>query len=140
MLSLGTGDNDWSATVNYEKEKVDAEILTASVVGGANLRWYLTDKFSLSCGAQLGVNYTSLTADWSFGTPTEKYSVGENSLGIVYGIGVGTEYILDKNHAICFGLDYVASTAQPKINIEYESQKMKKQAYAMFTIGYKYSF
>lgn len=142
-LSLGTGSTDFSETVNGISEKVDAEILTASLLGGANARFSVSEKFHLRGDVHLGVNFTSLTVEWSFeetGTPTEKYSVGNNAFGFVYGVGIGVEYEFDKNHAFAFGVDYLASTARPKINIAYESQKMERQAHVLLSVGYKYSF
>lgn len=147
MLSVGSG----SERVSYTEEgnswrrsvKLDADILTASVLGGVDFRWWITDKFSVTGGIKVGVNYTDLTgtlSDRATGWEEDKFSVGANDIGLACGVGVGGAYKFNKNHSFVFGLDYMSFSSQPKFHAWTDSEKVKKQTYVTFSLGYKYSF
>ena len=147
MFSVGTGSesvsyteasNSWRRTI-----KLDADILTVSALGGADLRWWITDNFSVTGGVKLGLNYTDLTGTLVYretGYETDRFSVGSNDVGFVYGIGVGGAYKFNKNHSVEFGLDYMSFGTQHKFHAWTDSERVKKQSYVMVSLGYKYTF
>lgn len=142
MLSAGFGSESISYSEGGYSIKLNSDILTVSFLGGTDLRWWITDNFSVTGGVKVGLNYTDFTGVLTEreGGSSGKFSVGANDVGFVYGIGVGGAYKFDKNHSFEFGLDYMQSGSQPKLHAWDDSEKVKKQSYVMLSLGYRYTF
>lgn len=135
ILSIGGGSLD--QTIYYYGGRVEwnYDVFTVQAAVGANLRCFVTDAFSVFGGVRLGVAYEDVEIE-EYATGYGSYTESESDIGLLYGIGVGAEWNFKDRHSLTFGLDYVASTAQP----EFDDFELDKQSYVVFSVGYKYRF
>ena len=142
--SIGGGSLDQTWDYGYgEVESLDASLVTAQFAGGANLRCYVNDRFSIFGGVRIGAAYESVDVDWKYRLPGYgeiSYSKQEGAFGFLYDVGAGAELRLGEKSALMFGIDYVGSTAQPEFNIYGEKLEMEEQSYVMFSVGAKFLF
>lgn len=131
ILSIGGGSSDYRGS--YERYDLDMSFAQAAL--GANLRCFVNDQFSVFGGVRLGFAYENVEIESE--DSTYLYKQEESDVGLLYGIGVGAELELAPHHSVTLGIDYVASTAQPDFG---DGDKLKKQSYIIFSIGYKYRF
>lgn len=113
----------------------DYNVLMGQLAGGANLRCHVNDRFSVFGGVRAGLAYERVELDVS----TISYSKREDDIGFLYGVGAGAELKLSEHGSLTFGIDYLASTAQPNFK-DVEDGKLNKQAYVVFSIGAKFTF
>ena len=142
--SVGGGSLDQTWYYGYgESESLDCSLVSVQIAGGANLRCYMNDCFSVFGGVRVGAVYESVDADWKYQLPgygTVSYSKQEGALGLLYGIGAGGELHLSSKSALTFGIDYVASTAQPEFSVYGAKLEADEQSYVMFSVGAKFLF
>lgn len=142
--SVGGGALDQTWNYGYgETESLDCSLGTVQFAGGANLRCYVNDRFSVFGGVRIGAAYESIDVDWKYQLPgygRVSYSKREGAFGLLYGVGAGAELRLGEKSALTFGIDYVGSTAQPEFNIYGEKLEMEEQSYVMFSVGAKFLF
>lgn len=126
-----------------EYESQDCTLISVQIAGGANLRCYVNERFSVFGGVRLGAVYESIDVDSKYQLPgygTFSYSKQEGALGLLYGIGAGAELRLGESSGLTFGIDYVASTAQPEFNVYGTKIEADEQSYVMFSVGAKFLF
>ncbi len=138
IFSLGFGSEDWTYSGYNAYEDGDYDVLVMQFAVGANLRFYLSDSFSLFGGGRIGFAYESVDMEFSGYDSVGSYSgsADDSDVGFLYGVGVGGQIDFSDSAALVFGIDYVGMTAEPEVG----GIKTEEQAYMMFSIGYKHKF
>lgn len=138
IFSLGLGSEDWTYSGVSVYEDGDYDVLVMQFAVGANLRFYLSDSFSLFGGARIGFAYESVDMEFSGYDSYGSYSgsADDSDVGFLYGVGVGGQIDFSDSAALVFGIDYVGMTAEPEVG----GIKTDEQAYMMFSVGYKHKF
>lgn len=138
IFSLGFGSEDWTYSGYNAYEDGDYDVLVMQFAVGANLRFYLSDSFSLFGGGRIGFAYESVDMEFSGYDSVGSYSgsADDSDVGFLYGVGVGGQIDFSDSAALVFGIDYVGMTAEPEVG----GIKTDEQAYMMFSVGYKHKF
>lgn len=138
IFSLGFGSEDWTYSGYNAYEDGDYDVLVMQFAVGANLRFYLSDSFSLFGGGRIGFAYESVDMEFSGYDSVGSYSgsADDSDVGFLYGVGVGGQIDFSDSAALVFGIDYVGMTAEPEVG----GIKTEEQAYMMFSVGYKHKF
>ena len=138
IFSLGLGSEDWTYSGYRAYVDLDYDVLVMQFAVGANLRFYLSDSFSLFGGARIGFAYESVDMEFSGYDSYGSYSgsTDDSDVGFLYGVGVGGQVDFSDSAALVFGIDYVGMTAEPEVG----GIKTDEQAYMMFSVGYKHKF
>ena len=138
IFSLGFGSEDWTYSGYNAYEDGDYDVLVMQFAVGANLRFYLSDSFSLFGGGRIGFAYESVDMEFSGYDSVGSYSgsADDSDVGFLYGVGVGGQIDFSDSAALVFGIDYVGMTAEPEVG----GIKTEEQAYMMFSVGYKPTF
>lgn len=107
-------------------------VLFAEISFGANIRWHISNNFSIYAGARIGGGMLYIE-DANYDS--------EAGLGLAYGFSAGGQWSFNKHHAITFGYSFVGSTAESEINtFANHSITVGKQSFNTFSFGYKYTF
>ena len=138
IFSLGFGSEDWTYSGYNAYEDGDYDVLVMQFAVGANLRFYLSDSFSLFGGGRIGFAYESVDMEFSGYDSVGSYSgsADDSDVGFLYGVGVGGQIDFSDSAALVFGIDYVGMTAEPEVG----GIKTEEQAYMMFSVGYKHKY
>lgn len=153
LVGVGAGSADQKYSDEYYSGKVEYDLFEMHVAVGANLRWNITDSFSVFGGAQVGIvsqkvdvkdTWTEYWDDESY-SESDKTKFDDDTIGLRCGVGVGAEWNITENHALRIGADYIYSTARPSCKYDYgdgevEKTKLDRQSYVVFSVGYQYTF
>ena len=141
IVGVGVGEESYTYYDWYDKYEYRAVVGQLSV--GANLRWRLCDEFSLFGGARLGLSYVSVRFENEYEDVDyiDSYSMTEDGIGFLCGVGVGGELHFSENHSLSVAVDYLLSTATAEFDWgEGDKAETKQQQYCVFSVGYKYTF
>lgn len=128
MAGVAEGDTEFSDAVG--KTEISLNVFQLAI--GTDLRFAVTDAFSLSAGVRLGLAYLNLENEYDqYGTHVE-YQSSWDKVGLLYGAGVGAQYKFNEKHSANVGINYVGTTAKPG--------DIDAQIYFMFSVGYAYQF
>lgn len=152
LFGAGMGDADESFSDEYYSEKLEYDLFEMHAMIGANLRWNITDSFSVFGGGQVGIvsqkveiedKWTEYWGGESY-SESEKIKFDDDTIGLRCGIGVGAEWNITENHALRVGADYIYSTARSSYKEEWDGEtyktKLDRQSYVVFSLGYQYTF
>lgn len=137
-FGYGSQSKSYSETATTYPGTTKADALLVQLAGGANLRCHVNEQFSVFGGVRAGFAYESVKVEQKspyFSSISER----EDDIGFLYGVGAGAELKLSEQGSLTFGIDYLASTAQPDFSGDIEG-KVDKQAYVVFSIGAKFTF
>lgn len=156
LFGAGMGEADESYSYDeYFSGKYEYDLFEMHAMIGANLRWNITDSFSVFGGGQVGIvsQKVEIEDKWTEEdywdgesySDSEKFKFDDDTIGLRCGLGVGAEWNITENHALRVGADYIYSTARPSYKEEEwggETYKFKleRQSYVVFSIGYQYTF
>lgn len=138
LINIGGGslDQTWYYYGGSYEQNYDLTTVQAAV--GANLRLEIDDRVSVFGGVRAGLAYENLEIEARGGYSRRTWE--ESDVGLLYGIGFGTDVRINDHSGVTVALDYVGSTAQPEFDISGEKVEAEKQSYIMLSVGYKYTF
>ena len=138
LVNIGGGslDQTWYYYGGSYEQNYDLTTVQAAV--GANLRLEIDDRVSVFGGIRAGLAYENLELEVREGYYRKTWR--ESDVGLLYGIGFGTDVRINDHSGVTVALDYVGSTAQPEFDIYGEKAEAEKQSYIMLSVGYKYTF
>lgn len=114
---------------------------------GSNIRWQISDSFSLAFGGRIGLGVLSVSDGYEYGGFELTTSYGNDfvdeknfAAGLSYAVGVEVEWKFNENNALTFAWNYAGCSAKPEEFDGEEKIKINAQAWSVFSIGYKYLF
>ncbi|MGF0068961.1 hypothetical protein [Candidatus Spyradosoma sp. SGI.093] len=139
LCGFGYGEGSFSyydyGSYYYHYNKAEFYLYSMNFAAGLNFRLKFGEAASIYVGPRLGVNMLSVRCEDGGSEETA------TSFGALYGGELGLEFHLapDGTASLAFAVDYLASTATPEFDEEFEGE-LDAQSWLYFCVGMKFRF